>query len=154
VDSIPGVSTGTLSLATRGNYYQVTVSRTLVQIEHNLNPTAATATYRWSVYEGPTATGTFTRIFTTTNTGSSGIGYQSSGLINVPLVAGRYYFIATGWSTSSAHYYQALAAAQPVSFGTMYAGGSGTSSDLGPAFDSSTLTVTANQYTQRLTTTP
>jgi hypothetical protein len=143
---------GTLSLATRGNYYQVTVNRTLVEIEHYLNPSVATS-LRWSVYEGVASTGTFTRIFTTTTTATVGLGYQSSGPINVPLVAGRYYFIGTGWSSSSAHYYQAFAT-QPVSFGIMYGGGSGVSDDLGTAFDSSTLTVTANQYTQRVTTTP
>jgi hypothetical protein len=143
---------GSLSLATRGNYYQVTVNRTLVQIEHYLNPTVTTNLV-WSVYEGLAPTGTFTRVFSTTTAGTPGLDYKSSGPINVPLVAGRYYFIGTGWSSSSGHYYQTLAV-QPVSFGTMIAGGSSTSNDLGVAFDSSTLTVTVSQYTQRVTTTP
>jgi hypothetical protein len=152
VDSIPGASTGSLTNATRGNFYRVTANRTLVQIEHYLSPTTA-PTLRWSVYEGLGQTGTFTRIFTTTTTGTVGLGYKSSGPINVPLVAGRYYFIATGWNTSSAHSYQAFVS-QSVSFGAMIGGGSTSLTDLGASFDTATLTATSNQYTQRVTTTP
>jgi hypothetical protein len=99
------------------NVYSVTAARNLTHIEQYMNPSSA-ITLTWHVYESTTQTGTYTRIFSTPTTSTTGEGYQSSGAISVPLVAGRFYAIGVSWTTATGFGYQTgMAPSQLTSFG-------------------------------------
>jgi hypothetical protein len=85
-----------------------------------MSPASAT-TLTWRVYESTTQTGTYTSISSTTTVSTTGVGYQSSGTIAVPLVAGRYYAIGVSWTTPALNFgYQTGTASQALSFGAMF----------------------------------
>ena len=101
VDTIPASPTllaSSLSNYVMMNVYSVTGDRNLLLIEQYMNPTTA-QTLTWHVYESVTQTGTYTSISSTTTTSTPGEGYQASGALNVPLVAGRFYAIGVSWTT-------------------------------------------------------
>ncbi|MFN8178728.1 MAG: FlgD immunoglobulin-like domain containing protein [bacterium] len=81
----------------RGNVYRVDTATPLKEIQERLNVPASTP-MEFFVYQNTAASGTFTKIFSTTITSGTGLAWYSSGPINVSLQAGKYYFIGAGWS--------------------------------------------------------
>ncbi|HKY36411.1 MAG TPA: hypothetical protein VJN18_10755 [Polyangiaceae bacterium] len=123
VDTIPSVPTlysgGALANYAMLNFYSVTGSRNLALIEQYMSPASAT-TLTWHVYESLTQTGTYTSISNTTTTSTTGTGYQASGALAVPLVAGRFYAIGVSWTTPALLFgYQTTTPTQVVSFGSL-----------------------------------
>jgi hypothetical protein len=116
----------------RGNVYQVDVSIPLKQIDAYLSISNATE-LEFFVYENSTATGTYTKIFSTTVTSGTGAGWHSSGPIDVPLEAGKFYFIGTGWLGTVTYYNGGIVSLpQQVPFGYVL-GPSGSNSYPPPA---------------------
>jgi hypothetical protein len=110
-------------------------------------------TLTWHVYESLTQTGVYTSISNTTTTSTTGVGYQSSGALAVPLVAGRFYAIGVSWTTPSLLFgYQQASATQALSFGALFGGGFYTPPPTG-TISGSTAQTTAF-VPQRLTTAP
>ncbi len=130
-----------------GDFYSVATDVQLVEIEKRLNIPDA-MTLRYFVCESPTKSGTYSKIFEkeVMNAGT-GVQWYSSGVISVPLVAGKFYFIGASWQ-GLANYYYDFSAPQAVSFGTQL---SGSHTTYPPA---NTKTFSDNQiaYYQRLTT--
>lgn len=98
----------------RGNVYEVLVATPLKKIEHLLN-LSAPSSMEFFVYENTSATGTFTKVFSTTISAPAGPGFKSSGVINFPMQAGRFYFIGAGWAGSATYYSNGGSPAPPVS---------------------------------------
>jgi hypothetical protein len=157
VDTIPPMNptlytSGALSNYLMVNFFSVNASRTLSRIEQYMSPTAA-MTLTWHVFESTTQTGTYTSISSTTTTSTTGTGYQASGALGVPLVAGRFYAIGVSWTTPALLFgYQTGTASQTVSFGAL----------LGAAFPTTPAATTISgsgmstsaYLPQRLTTAP
>jgi hypothetical protein len=156
VDTIPSVPTlysgSALSNYTMLNFYSVTASRNLSLIEQYMSPASATM-LTWYVFESVTQTGTYTSISNTTTTSTTGAGYQASGALAVPLVAGRFYAIGVSWTTPAVLFgYQTTTPTQVVSFGSL----------VSAFFQSSAVTSSTISYMapgssfvpQRLTTAP
>jgi hypothetical protein len=123
VDTIPANPTlytgSALASYAMLNFYSVTSSRNLALIEQYMSPTSATM-LTWHVYEALTQTGTYTSISSTTTTSTTGTGYQASGALAVPLVAGRFYAIGVSWTTPALLFgYQTATPSQQVSFGSL-----------------------------------
>ncbi len=125
IDTIPPMpvlySSGmALANYTMVNIYSVSSSRTLSRIEQYMSPVSATP-LNWVVYESTSATGTFTRLsLTMTTTSTTGAGYQASGDLAVPLVAGRYYAIGVAWANPATGFgYQQTTPTGMVSFGSL-----------------------------------
>lgn len=155
VDLIP--ATPTLYSSALGGYimlnaYSVTSSRNLALIEQYMNPTSA-ITLVWLVYESTTQTGTYTLISNTSTTSTTGTGYQSSGALSVPLVAGRYYAIGLLWTSTTFFGYQQTTPSQTTSFGALFSAVVTTTSTTTPP---TTVSVATNSVfvPQRLTTVP
>jgi hypothetical protein len=134
------------------NYYSVTSARNLALIEYYMNPTSAISLV-WVVYESTTTqTGPYNRIHMSTTTSTTGEGFQSSGAVAVPLVAGRFYAIGVSWATASGFSYYSATASQTTSFGALI-GGYVTTGTLTPSTTAPS-PVTSNYSSQRLTTVP
>lgn len=123
VDLIPSMPTlygSTIASYTMLNFYSVTSNRTLTLIEQYMSPTASIA-LTWHVYESTSQTGTYTRLSPTpiTTMSTTTVGYQSSGPVSIPLVAGRFYAIGIAWSTAVNFGYQQTTASQATSFGSL-----------------------------------
>ncbi len=101
-----------------GNIYRADRGRTLTKIEQYLS-VSGTSVFTWVVYQGDLSTGYFTKLREVT-TSDSGMGvFLSSGALDVPLVAGKYYFLGVVVQGSFTRYY-ASASTQPfVSFGQL-----------------------------------
>jgi hypothetical protein len=135
------------------NFYSVTGTRNLSLIEQYMSPASAT-TLTWRVYESLTQTGTYTSISNTTTTSTTGTGYQASGALAVPLVAGRFYAIGVSWTTPALLFgYQTGATLpQAVSFGSLISAGVPTPPPAGSTFP---YTSPSSYFLpQRLTTAP
>ena len=117
-DSVASPATGAARY--RGNVYQMDVEVPLKAIEHLLSIPTPTA-LEFFVYENTAATGTFTKVFSTTTTSGTGSGWHGSGPIDVTLEAGKFYFIGTAWQGSASYFNNAAAIALPaaVPFGTV-----------------------------------
>jgi len=157
VDTIPPTNPTLYASSALPNYlmvniYSVRVPRTLSRIEQYMSPTAATV-LTWNVYEALTQTGTYTNISSSVTTSTTGTGYQASGTLAVPLVAGRFYAIGVSWTTPNLLFgYQTATATQALSFGALLAGSFVTPV---PTATSLTFTMsTGNFVPQRLTTAP
>lgn len=131
------------------NLYSVTSSRSLTQIEQQLS-VSGTSQFTWYVYEHTSATGYFTKIFEKLTTSAGVAAYHSSGVIDVPLVAGRYYLI--GVRVVGAHSYFLGAGTVPewLSFGAFRTNRGTSATPPTTLFVNSSLPST--RYTQRLTT--
>jgi hypothetical protein len=87
-----------------------------------------------------------------TTTSTTGEGYQSSGAVSIPLVAGRFYAIGVSWTTTSSFSYYSATASQTTSFGALI-GGYVTSGTATPPTTAPS-PVTSYYHAQRLTTAP
>jgi hypothetical protein len=127
-DPMPTSGTATaINGALKFDYYSVTTSRTLREIEMYLGTTTTPTTntmLTWRVYEATTENGTYGLISSTDTTASATTPqYFASGALSVPLVAGRFYAIGVAWNSNTGYYSKgALAAPQPTSFGTLLGG--------------------------------
>lgn len=125
IDTVPASPTlytsGALGNYLMLNYYTVTGDRTLSRIEFYANPASATQ-ISWLVYEATVQTSTYTRLSITTTTSTTGEGYQASGALSVPLVAGRFYAIGVAWTTPVMlfGYQTGVTPTQTTSFGALF----------------------------------
>jgi len=111
------------TLRDRGNVFLVNDATTLLESRLYLNVPTDVEFYHF-VYEGAALTGSYSKINEVyiPNSGS-GEGFYSSGAINVPLEAGKYYYIGISWGNSSVTYYRGNETVPlPVSFGTLQTG--------------------------------
>jgi subtilisin family serine protease len=109
---------------TRGNLFQCTTGRLLREHRFYLQP--GPGTHLWFVvYEGAASSGSFTLVSASrTDPTSTAEGWYSSGKVDVPLVAGRYYLIAATWDQPSAYFNRLSIAPYPIpaTFGALTAG--------------------------------
>jgi hypothetical protein len=109
---------------TRGNLFTCATSSTLIEHRLYLNP--STSTQLWFlVYEGESQVGTYNLISASDVTPAGpGLGWYSSGDINVPLIEGKYYLIGASFEESSYYYNQQGISTYPIpaSFGELTAG--------------------------------
>lgn len=101
-----------------GNIYRVDRARTLTKVEQYLAVTGISV-FTWVVYEAASSSGTFTKIAEATTSDSGTGSFLSSGALNVPLVAGKYYFLGVVVQGSFTRYYQSAAPVPFVSFGQL-----------------------------------
>ena len=107
----------------RGNFFTCTKSTNLKEYRFYLNPTVSTEMW-FVVYESTSKTGLYGVVGASILTpSSSGLGWYSSGEINVPLVAGRYYMMAAAFQDVTGYYNEQPIAPYPVpaSFGSLTA---------------------------------
>ncbi|MEK9137366.1 MAG: T9SS type A sorting domain-containing protein, partial [Bacteroidota bacterium] len=105
------------------NIYVAAVRASLREIKSYHTIPSATE-IRFAVYENPTATGTYTRIYDGPPiTSGTGAQFFSSGPVNVQLDSGKYYMIGMGWQ-GSISYYSGGSRPAPVGFGQALSGGS------------------------------
>lgn len=133
----------------KGNAYRVDTSVTLLMAEFYLN-FSNSQTLQFYVYESPVEFGTYTQIFTVSETvAGTGEGWYSSGPIGIELVSGMYYVMAVSWSGSCQYYYN-TGDSQPTSFGAEVYGYATGTHPLPASFDTSSNDQAI--YFQRLTT--
>ncbi|HEX2949918.1 MAG TPA: hypothetical protein VHV83_10200 [Armatimonadota bacterium] len=134
-----------------GNVFSCSTTSSLDSIEHYLNITTSTE-LRFFVYEAATLTGTYNKIFELVQPSSgTGVGWYSSGPIHVPLVAGRYYIIGTGWQGTVTWYYAPTGGQKVVSFGQ---GQNSFQIHAYPPPNTTNRSTTTSPQYQRLTSTP
>ncbi|MCB0299749.1 MAG: choice-of-anchor D domain-containing protein, partial [Calditrichaeota bacterium] len=116
-------SFGPSGLRGRGNLFTVTSSTTLSEHRLYLNPTAATKMH-FVVAESDAQVGTYTTISVAELTAAGpGEGWYSSGAVNVPLQAGKFYLIFAQWEGNANYYNEQNIAPYPIqaSFGELTA---------------------------------
>jgi hypothetical protein len=116
---IQNVLTG--SNRARGNVYQVTTATALTKSELYLGINQPTS-LDFFVYESTTLTGTYTRIFSTGPIAvAPDTAFFVSPAMNVPMIAGRYYYIGASWNSSSRYFNDggATGLPQPTDFGLL-----------------------------------
>ena len=107
----------------RGNLFTCTTSTNLKEYRFYLNPTVSTEMW-FLVYESTSETGLYGVVGASVLTPTtSGFGWYSSGEINVPLVAGRYYMMVAAFQDVTGYYNQRPIAPYPIpaSFGSLTA---------------------------------
>jgi hypothetical protein len=109
---------------TRGNMFACTSDNYLVEHRMWLNPSAQTQ-MMFVVYEGMAPTGVFNAIsMVDVSPQGPGVGWYSSGAIEVPLIAGRHYMIVVGFEQITNYWTQNPVSPYPypVAFGQVTAG--------------------------------
>lgn len=117
VDVVGGTSNSSSGAAkAKGNAYRVDTGTTLEMAEFYLSFTGSQL-LQYYVYESSVEFGTYTQIYTASETVTGvGQGWYSSGVINIPLAAGMYYIIAVSWDGTCGYYYD-TGDTQATSFG-------------------------------------
>ncbi len=109
----------------RGNIYQCTTARKLVEHRFYLNLSSA-ANLWFLVYEGDTfLNGTFNLVHSVNRTNQGpGQGWYSSDPIDFELQPGKFYMIYTQWDVNANYYNQQNITPYPIpcSFGSLYSG--------------------------------
>jgi hypothetical protein len=108
----------------RGNIFMCTTSTVLEEHRFFLGPLAVSQLW-FLVYEGQTQSGAYTLVSASNMTPVPPIeGWYSSGPVNVPMIAGRFYIVCASFDAPSAYYNDQLIAPYPISasFGTLIAG--------------------------------
>ncbi|MCK5024614.1 MAG: hypothetical protein KAR56_03255, partial [Thermoplasmata archaeon] len=117
----------------RGNLYLVTSDTILWKSEFYLEIKVTTDLYHF-VYEGNALTGSFNKISEVHVADSgTGTGFYSSGAINVPLTAGKYYYIGACWNGSTSSGYRVVTLPVPTIFGSLQTGVFGSVANYPPA---------------------
>lgn len=134
---------------THFNLYFATSSRSLTEIEQRIS-VSGTSQFTWYVYESTSSYGYFSRVFERLTVSSGVDAYHSSGALDLPLTAGRYYLI--GVRVTGAHSYFLGAGSVPewLSFGSFRSSKPTSEAPLATHYVSST--ISSSRYTQRLTT--
>ena len=143
-------SNGSAGGLMRGNRFYMTEDATLTEFEHYLSPSSSAYVLNWAVYESTTQTGTYSLIYSTSNTtGSTGAGWYSSGNMSVTLQAGRYYALMVQFSSTMTYYWESSYSAPSLGFGTWIGG---VLEDATSVPSSISSTTSGNGYPQRVTT--
>ncbi|MGI6393405.1 MAG: hypothetical protein ACOX2F_01510 [bacterium] len=99
--SLGGTSSSSGRSGRRGNFFDCEKDVTVVEFAQRFN-LSNSATLIWGIYETEGSSSSYTRIFSQTqNMGSDGVGYYSSGTIDVKLKAGKKYLFFVDWSTGT-----------------------------------------------------
>jgi subtilisin family serine protease len=109
---------------TRGNIFMCTTSTMLEEHRFFLGPLAVSQLW-FLVYEGQSQTGAYTLVSASNMTPVPPIeGWYSSGPVNVPMIAGRFYIVCASFDAPSTYYNDQLIAPYPISasFGALIAG--------------------------------
>jgi hypothetical protein len=109
---------------TRGNIFTCENSTTLIEHRLYINPSVSTQLW-FLVYEGESQVGTYNLISASDVTPAGpGLGWYSSGEVNVPLEEGKYYLIVASFEELSSYYNQQGIPPYPIpaSFGELTAG--------------------------------
>jgi len=109
---------------TRGNLFTCNTSTTLIEHRLYLNPSSSTQLW-FLVYEGESQVGTYNLISASDVTPAGpGLGWYSSGEVDVPLEEGKYYLIVASFEELSNYYNQQGISPYPIpaSFGELTAG--------------------------------
>jgi subtilisin family serine protease len=105
----------------RGNIFACTTPTTLLEHRLYINPSIETQLW-FLVYEGESQVGTYNLVSASNvSPAGPGEGWYSSGDINVPLVAGKYYLIFASFEQESNYYNEQGIAPYPIpaSFGAL-----------------------------------
>ena len=108
----------------RGNIFHCTSENRLVEHRFWLSPSGPAQMW-FLVYEGPSASGTYTLVSASdASPAGPGEGWYSSGRVDVPLHEGRYYLIFASFDVWSTYYNQQNISPYPIpaSFGELIAG--------------------------------
>ncbi|MCF7816608.1 MAG: hypothetical protein K9M54_01900 [Kiritimatiellales bacterium] len=92
-------SSATSANLTRGNYYRCDQSVNLQKQAVYLGRSVS-STILFSVYESSTEGGTYTLKGSSTVTAAVGTNLVTSGEMNIPLIAGKFYIISAAWSNA------------------------------------------------------
>lgn len=114
-------STDSSSLANHqgaANRFYMHTDRTLTEIETYASVSEA-SDFDWFVYEGTTSSGTYDKIFDSTNTSSGTASFHNSGPIDVALQAGHYYIVGVRIAGTAELFYTPTTARATVSFGQL-----------------------------------
>jgi subtilisin family serine protease len=112
------------SYRSRGNLFTCTKSTILNEHRIYLNPNDNSSLW-FLVYEGGSQVGIYNLISASeVNLGTTGLGWYSSGDVNVPLIAGKYYLIITSFQNTADYFYSQNISPYPISasFGQLTAG--------------------------------
>jgi len=102
-----------------GNVYRVDRARTLTKIEQYLS-VSGTSVFTWVVYESSSYTGTFSKVFEVATSDTSTGSFLSSGALNVPLAAGKFYLLGVVVQGSFTRYSNSSGLRPFVSFGQVW----------------------------------
>lgn len=115
---------GPSGLRGRGNLFTCTNNTTMTEHRLYLNVTASTDLY-FVVAESDAQVGDYTVVSVSdVSPSATGEGWYSSGSINVPMVAGKYYLVFAQWDANANYYNEQNISPYPVvaSFGELTAG--------------------------------
>jgi hypothetical protein len=115
---------GPLGQRGRGNFFSVTKSTRLLEHRLFINPLESTEVW-FVVAESETPVGTYTAISAANVTPQGpGQGWYSSGPLNVPLQAGKFYMLFAQWEAPAAYYVETAISPYPIptSFGELTGG--------------------------------
>jgi len=87
----------------RGNVYRANTAAPLRSIEHLATINTST-TIEFFAYQGNDSSGSFSKIFSTSKMSGTGSGWYGSGPIDVPMQAGKFYYIGMGWLGSVSYF--------------------------------------------------
>jgi len=133
-----------------GDVYRVDRGRTLTKIE-NYVTVSGTSVFTWVVYESPTATGTFTKVFEKTTSSTASAAFVSSGTVSVPLSAGKFYLIGVAVQGFFTGYFNPSTAKPFTSFGQFMGGWVQSTSAPAATISVGSSSSTSNSY-QRVST--
>lgn len=134
-----------------GNVYRIDRARTLTKLEQYLS-VSGTSVFTWVVYEGTSASyGTFSKVYEGTISASVAGAFLSSGTLNVPLKAGKYYYLGVIVQGSFNRYMSSDAAQSFVSFGQLM---NSQTSAVSTAPASFSVSYSDYRYNQRVSTAP
>lgn len=115
-------SSSTSGSRVRGAYYSCNTTAVLNSQSIDLGRSASTEV-TFMVYESSASDGAYTAISSNVVTAAVGTNSVSSGEINVPLKAGKYYLVAAGWNNSSTYSYKSGASwPTATTFGSAFSG--------------------------------
>jgi hypothetical protein len=124
--------------------------RTPTKIENSVT-VSGTSVFTWVVYESPTATGTFTKVFEKTTSSTASAAFVSSGTVSVPLSAGKFYLIGVAVQGFFTGYFNPSTAKPFTSFGQFMGGWVQSTSAPAATISVSSSSSTSNSY-QRIST--
>ena len=150
VDTVGTTNSSLTGSRVRGNYYSVSSTTTLTQIEHYLDITVP-GSLVFFVYEAPVDEQNQYTLIAEDRVANSGTGqkFYASGPLNVTLEAGKYYIIGAGWPGSH-RYYWGGSHPQTTAFGQSLYGYGGSYQD--PLPQTAPYNTSTVVHHQRLTT--
>lgn len=152
-DAVPAPGTFSSAVSTgqfRGNIYFCTNDTFITLHEFYLGRTGDVSLV-FAVYDSTSSNGLFTRVSSKTASATTGTNFVSSGAVNIPISAGKYYLIGAAWQESAQFYWRTNGNPVEVSFGTSI---DSAVSNIYPApLLVTNATASLSAYRQRITTT-